>query len=75
MSANQTEPLFDVVIFNMETRKIVSIVGKSMRREGGTHNAELRLETALGRIDLDHYSVEIVPAGKYDVDGVLQESA
>lgn len=73
MSANQA--LFDVVIFNMETRKIVSIVGKSLRRKGGTHNAERRLETALGRIDLDHYSVEIVTAGKYDVGGILQEPA
>lgn len=73
MNANQAEPLFDVVILSMETGEIVSVVGKSMPRGTGTHNAERRLETALGRINLDHYSAEIVPAGKYDVGGVFQE--
>jgi hypothetical protein len=63
--------LFDVVIYDMETRRVESIVGKSLRRDGGTYNAERRLETAFGRINLDRYSADIVPAGKFEVGSVL----
>jgi len=67
--------LFDVVIFDMESRKVVSMIGSNLRRDGGTHNAERRLETALGRINLDGYSAEIVPAGVYQVGSVLPDAA
>ena len=66
--------LFDVVIFDMESRKVESVVGKALRRNAGTYNAEQRLETALNRINLDRYSAEIVPAGKYDIGSTLPES-
>jgi hypothetical protein len=58
------ERLYDVVIYNTESRKIVSIVGKSMRMTGGTHNAERRLETARDRCN-DRHDAEIVFTGVY----------
>lgn len=65
---------FDVVIFDMESRKVESIAGTNLRRDGGTYNAERRLETALGRINLDRYSAEIVPTGVYAVGSILPET-
>ena len=67
------EELFDVVIYDMETRKVESVIGKSIRRHAGTYNAERRLETAFTRINLDRYSAEIVPTGKYEVGSILPE--
>jgi len=63
--------LFDVVIVDMQTRIVESVVGKSMRRTQGFYNAEKRLETAFGRINLDRYTAYIVPAGKYKEGDVL----
>ena len=63
--------LFDVVIVDMQTRIVESIVGKNMRRTQGFHNAEKRLETAFGRINLDRYTADIVPAGQYKQGDVL----
>ena len=66
--------LFDVVIFDMETRKVESVVGKALRKNTGHYNAERRLESAFNRINLDRYRADIVPAGKYEVGSVLPES-
>ena len=64
---------FDVVIFDMDTREVQSVIGKNLRRDGGTHNAERRLETAFTRINLDKFSAEIVPAGKFPEGSILPE--
>ena len=63
--------LFDVVIFEMDTRKIESIVAKDMKREGLYNSAERRLDTAFNRINLDRYGAEIVEAGKFNVGDKL----
>lgn len=58
---------FDVVIWSHEEHKVVSIVGRNMRYEGGRDNAQRRLETAVSRTNLDKYTAEIVPAGMYEI--------
>lgn len=60
--STETEPLYDVVIFNYETRIICTIAGERMRMSEGYTNAEKRLETALSRCN-DNYGADIVPAG------------
>jgi hypothetical protein len=64
----QTEPLFDVVIFNRETREVDTIIGSNMRRwdgEGsGRNTAELRQQTGEEKVN-EHYGVKIVEAGKF----------
>lgn len=63
-----TEQLYDVVIFDKETRVIDAIIGERMRRHDGTgrgrNTAELRQQTGLERVN-DRYDVEIVETGKF----------
>ena len=59
-----SEELFDVVIYEMKSKRIDSIVGEKLFREKGFYNAEKRQLTALGRIN-DAYDAVIVPTGKY----------
>ncbi len=59
-----SEKRWDVVIYEIGTRKIESIAGKDMKRDTGFTNAEKRMETVLLRINTS-YSCRIVPAGKY----------
>ena len=58
------EQLWDVVIFNLHTSEIESVIGKDMRRDTGYYNAEKRAETGALRCN-DHYTTSIVPAGKF----------
>lgn len=67
-----TEPLFDVIIYKIDTREVSTIVGKAMRRDSGFYNAEKRAETALMRVN-DRYGVEIVPTGLVDTGDVLPQ--
>ena len=64
----ETETLFDVVIYEIATRKIDAIIGKDMRMwdgEGsGRNTADLRKQTGQERVN-DRFDVAIVPAGKY----------
>lgn len=73
-SKNQTEELYDVVIYEKATRKIASIIGTNMRSydgEGSGHNtAEMRVQTGQERIN-EHYECEMVTAGKYQKGDVL----
>lgn len=68
------EELFDVVIFEIATRKIDSVIGTNMRRWDGSgsgrNTAELRQQTGQERVN-DRYDVEIVDAGKYAVGSIL----
>jgi putative intracellular protease/amidase len=67
-----TEKRFDVVIFEIETRKVESIAGRDMREEGGFHTVDKRLATVSERLN-EHYDVMAVPAGKYNKGDVLPE--
>ena len=62
--------LFDVVIFELETHRVDSVIGKGMKREGRYNSAETRLDTVLGRLN-ERYCAAIVPAGKYDKGSTL----
>lgn len=67
--------LFDVVIANCESRKIVAVVGKNLRRGGpGLNTAERRVDTAESRINDEHFA-EIVQAGKFKEGDVLPKEA
>lgn len=71
---NQTEPLFDVVIYERATRTVDAIIGKDMLLNTGFYNARKRRETAVDRIN-EHYDVAIVEAGRYVKGNVLPEEA
>lgn len=68
------DQLYDVVIFEIDTRRIDAVIGKNMRRWDGSgsgrNTAELRQQTGQERINAN-YDVEIVKAGKYKKDDVL----
>lgn len=64
--------LWDVVIVEIATGKVESIVGKSMYRTKGFYNAEKRAESAISRLN-DNFTARIVPTGKYPVGSVLDE--
>ncbi len=55
---------FDVVVYEIATRKVDAIVGKNMPRDTGFYNAEKRADTVSPRLN-DDFNVAIVPAGKY----------
>lgn len=65
---------WDVVIYEMATRKVVSVAGTGLREEGSFHTVDKRIETALSRINLDHYSATKVPPGKYDLNSIIDEA-
>ena len=67
-----TEQLYDVVIYEIETGRIDTIVGKEMKKNTGFYNAEKRVATTLERIN-NNYSIEIVEAGKYKKGDILNE--
>jgi hypothetical protein len=69
----KAEQLFDVVVYEIATRQIESLVGESMRWNKGHYNAQKRLETVIPRLN-DRYAVSIVPAGKYKVGDVMKEA-
>ncbi len=63
--------LYDVLIYHIETRMVVSIVGKGLTMDTGFTNAERRLATAYDRIG-DDYNACIVAANKYAVNDKLK---
>lgn len=74
MKTQATEELFDVVIFEIATRKIDTVIGHSMRKwDGkgtGRNTAELRQQTGRERVN-ERYDVEIVESEKYKAGDVL----
>lgn len=69
----KTETLFDVVIYEIDSRRVDTIAGKNLRESGSFHTADKRLDTVLPRLN-DQYSAAIVPAGKYSVGSVIAET-
>lgn len=72
--STQTEPLFDVVIYERATREIESIIGRDMKQwdgcGSGRNTVELRVQTGLERIN-DKYDCIAVEAGKYNEGDIL----
>lgn len=71
MAATKTEPLYDVVIYDIATQTVASIIGTAMRRDTGHSNAEKRLATAFMRTN-EAYSAAIVRTGRCKVGAVLK---
>lgn len=53
--------LFDVVIYEIDSRKVVTIVGRGLT-EKGFHSVDRRIETVNQRLN-EAYDVVSVPAG------------
>lgn len=62
--------LFDVVIYEVETREIESIAGTDLPESGSFHTVDKRIETVWPRLN-DYYSVCAVDAGKFKKGDVL----
>lgn len=62
-----TEQLYDVIIYEIATGKIESVIGRSMKSWDGTgsgrNTAELRVETGQERIN-NRFDCVMVPTGK-----------
>jgi hypothetical protein len=68
--SQSTAPLFDVVVYEVATSKVESIVGSKLRRNGGRPNAEFRLDTILGRLN-ERFTAAIVPTGRYSTGATV----
>ncbi len=69
-TTEQAERRWDVFIYNIETREIVSEAGENLPETGSFHTVEKRIETVIGRIN-DAYSVDAVPTGKFKKGDIL----
>lgn len=67
---DETKRLYDVVIYEIATRKVDTIAGKDLPESGSFHTVGKRLETVLPRLN-EYYSCRSVEAGKYQVGDVL----
>lgn len=68
--SSKERKLYDVVIYEIATKKIDSIAGTNLPESGGFHTVAKRIETVWPRLD-DDYSVRAVEAGKYAKGDVL----
>jgi len=66
----RTKQLYDVVIYEIATRKISAIVGRNLKESGHSHSVESRLEVVLPRLN-EHYDAIEVEPGKYKKGDVL----
>ena len=64
--------LYDVVIYEIATRKIDTIAGKDLPKSGSFHTVNKRLETVAPRLNED-YAVRAVAPGKYAKGDVLDD--
>lgn len=71
--AKVNDKRWDVVVFDMATRKVVSVAGTDLPESGSFHTVDKRVDTVLGRINLHNFSVAKVPPGKYGLNSVLEE--
>jgi hypothetical protein len=62
----------DVIVWELGSREVHAVTGIRMRLEGGTHNAQRRLETAYERINLNSFSADIVPHGAYKIGDIYK---
>lgn len=67
-----TEKRFDVVVYEIDSRKIDHFAGRDMKEEGSFHTVDKRIATVSERLN-DRYDVMAVEAGKYKVGDVLPE--
>lgn len=63
---NPTEQRYDAVIFEISTRTVTNVVGRSLPLIGGFHTIGKRLDTMQGRLN-EHFDVRAVPTGTCDV--------
>jgi len=67
-----TDKRFDVVIYEIATRKVESIAGRDMKTKGSFHTVAKRLATVGERLNR-RYEVLAVDVDKYKVGDVLPE--
>ena len=67
-----TKERFDVVIFEVTTRKVTNMAGTNLPETGSFHTVSKRMETVQERIN-DHYGVLAVPAGTVEVGDTIPE--
>ena len=60
----RTKQLYDVVVYEIATRKISAVVGGNLKETGDYHLVESRLEVVLPRLNEQYDAIE-VEAGKY----------
>lgn len=63
-------PLFDVVIYEIQTREVDAIAGTNLPESGSFHTVDKRIDTVMPRLN-ELYSVCAVDAGKYKKGDVL----
>ena len=68
------EKLYDVLIYQVNTREVDAIAGSYLRLDKGHCNAKRRADTVSLKLN-GHYGVVIVEAGKFKVGDVLPEDA
>jgi len=65
-----TEKRFDVLTYEIATRKVATVAGRDMKTSGSFHTVAKRLATVSERINA-RYDVIAVDTGKYQVGDVL----
>lgn len=65
----EAEKRYDVVVFEIDTRKVTNILGKNLG-EAGYHNVDNRLGTVCSRLS-DDFDAEAVPTGTVKVGDIL----
>lgn len=68
--ADETGKLYDVVIYELATRKVDTIAGVALPESGSFHTVDKRLDTVMSRLN-EYYSCRAVETGKYRVGDVL----
>ena len=63
---------YDVIVYEISTMKVTSIVGSRMMLEGKYNSAETRLETMYSRMN-EHFNAKIVESGKYKVGDIVEK--
>lgn len=63
--SDEARELFDVVIYDIDTRAVDTIAGKNLPKSGSFHTVDKRIDTVWPRLN-EAYSVCAVPAGKYE---------
>ena len=66
--------LYDVLIYQVNTREVDAVAGSYLRLDKGSYNAKRRADTVSLKLN-GHYGVVIVEAGKFKVGDVLPEDA
>jgi hypothetical protein len=69
---------FDIVIYEIQTRKINAIVGRNLlKKEGeGKHNCvESRIDAVDQQIDLENFATAAIPANSKGIGDILTAEA